>query len=48
MEIGVLAANRPARHFYEAMGGSVIAEREFDEEGEMLSLVVYGWDLGAS
>jgi len=41
--IGCLAANAPARRFYEALGGRVIAEREFDQDGVMLPEVVYGW-----
>ena len=45
MEIGVLAANEPARQFYETMGGTVVAERQFDEGGELLPEVVYGWTL---
>ena len=43
LQIGVLAANLPARGFYEATGGTRIGEREFDEEGESLLEVVYGW-----
>lgn len=42
--IGCLAANAPARRFYEALGGRVIAERDFDQDGFMLPEVVYGWD----
>ena len=45
VHIGVLAANQPARRFYEAMGGRFGWESEFDEEGEMLPEVVYVWDL---
>jgi ribosomal protein S18 acetylase RimI-like enzyme len=41
--IGCLAANAPARHFYEALGGSVVAERQFDQDGTLLPEVVYGW-----
>jgi ribosomal protein S18 acetylase RimI-like enzyme len=48
LQIGCLAANGPARGFYEALGGVVIAEREVDEGGFMLPEVVYGWaDIGA-
>lgn len=43
LQIGVLAANKPARRFYEAIGGQVIAEREFDEEGILLPEAVYEW-----
>ena len=45
VHIAVLAANLPARRFYEAMGGQFGEEREFDEDGEMLPEVVYVWDL---
>jgi ribosomal protein S18 acetylase RimI-like enzyme len=43
LEIGALAANAPARRFYEALGGRVVGERMFDEEGYLLPEVVYGW-----
>jgi GNAT superfamily N-acetyltransferase len=43
LRIGCLAANTPARRFYEALGGVVVAEREVDEEGFMMPEVVYGW-----
>lgn len=43
LHIAVLAANAPARRFYEAIGGQVVSEREFDEEGFLLPEVVYGW-----
>jgi ribosomal protein S18 acetylase RimI-like enzyme len=41
--IGCLAANAPARRFYEALGGRLVGEREYDEDGVMLPEVVYGW-----
>jgi GNAT superfamily N-acetyltransferase len=41
--IGCLAAGAPARRFYEALGGRVVGQRGFDEDGVMLPLVVYGW-----
>jgi ribosomal protein S18 acetylase RimI-like enzyme len=48
LHIGCLAANAPARRFYESLGGQVVIERLFDEEGVMLPEVVYGWaDTGA-
>jgi ribosomal protein S18 acetylase RimI-like enzyme len=48
LRIGCLAANEPARRFYEALGGQVIAERLFDQDGVMLPEVVYGWaDMSA-
>jgi ribosomal protein S18 acetylase RimI-like enzyme/8-oxo-dGTP pyrophosphatase MutT (NUDIX family) len=43
LQIGCLAANAPARRFYEALGGRLVGERLFDEEGVMLPEVVYGW-----
>ena len=44
LQIGCLAANTSARQFYEALGGRVIAERMFDQDGTPLPEVVYGWD----
>jgi ribosomal protein S18 acetylase RimI-like enzyme len=43
LRIGCLAANAPARRFYEALGGSVVGERMFEEGGHMLPGVIYGW-----
>lgn len=43
LRIAVLAANAPARRFYEAIGGVVVGEREFDEYGFKVAGVVYGW-----
>lgn len=43
LQIGVLAANSAARGFYEAIGGQVIAERSYKEEGIQLPELVYGW-----
>lgn len=43
LQIGCLAANAPARRFYEAVGGRLVGERLFDEEGVMLPEVVYEW-----
>jgi ribosomal protein S18 acetylase RimI-like enzyme len=43
VQIGCLAANAPARRFYESLGGRLIGERLFDEEGVMLPEFVYEW-----
>jgi GNAT superfamily N-acetyltransferase len=43
LNIGVLSANRPARAFYEAMGGREIGQGTDDEEGYLLPLTIYGW-----
>jgi GNAT superfamily N-acetyltransferase len=43
LQIGVLAANAPARKFYEAIGGAVIGEQEIDEYGFIVPGVIYGW-----
>ncbi len=43
LQIGCLAANAPARGFYEAIGGRLVSERLFDEDGVMLPEVVYEW-----
>jgi ribosomal protein S18 acetylase RimI-like enzyme len=48
LNIAVLSTNEPARGFYEAMGGTDVGERTFDEEGHLLAERVYFWpDLGA-
>jgi GNAT superfamily N-acetyltransferase len=43
LNIAVLTTNEPARGFYEAMGGTDVGERTFDEEGQLLSERVYSW-----
>lgn len=43
LQIGCLAANAPARRFYESIGGRVVGERTYDKEGHLLPGVVYGW-----
>lgn len=45
MHIGVLKTNEPARRFYERIGGTLVTERSFDEEGTPLPEIVYGWQL---
>jgi ribosomal protein S18 acetylase RimI-like enzyme len=48
LQIGVLTANLPARGFYEAMGGTEVGHRTFDEEGYLLPVTVYAWsDIAA-
>ncbi len=36
--------NDPARRYYEAIGGRLIDQRPFDDEGVLLDEVVYVWD----
>ena len=43
LHIAVLAVNTSARRFYEAIGGQIVGERDFDEEGVLLPEVLYGW-----
>jgi GNAT superfamily N-acetyltransferase len=43
LEIAVLTANAPARRFYEALGGQVVREAEFEDYGYLLPEVVYRW-----
>lgn len=44
----VLDGNRPARAFYEALGGRVAGQWEDRHEGLTLAEVAYGWvSLGA-
>lgn len=40
---GCLAANAPARRFYEAIGGRLAGARLFDENGILLPEVIYAW-----
>jgi GNAT superfamily N-acetyltransferase len=39
----VLDANRPARRFYEALGGKVIVAREQERDGVRAIGIAYGW-----
>jgi ribosomal protein S18 acetylase RimI-like enzyme len=39
----VFADNQPARHFYEALGGVLVAEDGFELGGAWLHEVAYGW-----
>jgi hypothetical protein len=41
--VGCLAANAPARRFYEALGARVVGEYEIDEYGIVLPGDTYGW-----
>ena len=43
LAIAVLSTNGPARGFYQAMGGTDVGERTFDEEGDLLAERVYFW-----
>ena len=44
MVVGVLAANRPARAFYESVGGALLGERDVNDSGVLLNEVVFVWD----
>ena len=41
--IRVLRENAPARRFYEALGGQLVLEEQFEERGAVLAGVGYGW-----
>ena len=41
--IRVLKENAPARHFYEALGGQLVLEEQFEDRGAVLVRVGYGW-----
>ena len=41
--IRVLKENAPARRFYEALGGQLVLEEQFEERGAVLVRVGYGW-----
>ena len=43
VEVVVLAANKPARRFYEALGASYLGPAELDEDGELLPGAIYEW-----
>ncbi len=43
VEVAVLAANVPARRFYEALGASYLGPAELDEDGESLTGAIYEW-----
>lgn len=44
----VFEENRPARRFYESLGGAVLAHDGFELGGAWISEVAYGWkELGA-
>lgn len=43
LHIGVVTANLDGRRFYEALGGSDIGERLFDEDGDLLPERIYAW-----
>ena len=42
--VGVLAANGPARRFYETVGGRLLGYRPIEDEGVVLEEAVYVWD----
>ena len=44
MVVWVLAENRPARRFYEALGGRYVTEKEHSIGGVSLMEVAYGWE----
>lgn len=46
VELSVLAANGPARRFYERIGGVLVESSTFDEDGTALPAVVYRWSIG--
>ncbi len=43
MLLWVFADNRPARRFYESLGGVLVAEDGFELGGAWLTEVAYGW-----
>jgi RimJ/RimL family protein N-acetyltransferase len=45
LHIGVLAANEPARRFYEAIGGRLVGSRPYEEDGYTLEEAVYAWEI---
>jgi GNAT superfamily N-acetyltransferase len=48
LTVGCLAANLPARGFYEALGAHLIGERVYEQSAFSAAELVYGWrDLAA-
>ena len=43
LRIGVLAANDEGCRFYQALGGELVGERLFDEDGDLLPERIYEW-----
>lgn len=43
MILWVFRDNQPSRRFYEAMGGELLYEKEFELAGTKLTEVAYGW-----
>lgn len=43
MLLSVLAANAPARRFYQALGGEVVGQQPIEIAGVTLAEVAYGW-----
>jgi ribosomal protein S18 acetylase RimI-like enzyme len=43
LQIGVLITNDDGCRFYQALGGQVLGERLFDEEGDLLPELIYAW-----
>lgn len=43
LTVGCLSSNRPARGFYEAMGGQLIGERVYEQSAFKTTELVYGW-----
>jgi GNAT superfamily N-acetyltransferase len=42
--VGVIAANDPARAFYESVGGVLLERRDSEDSGVLLDEVVYVWE----
>ena len=43
LQIGVLTANQDGSRFYQALGGQLVGERLFDEDGDLLPELIYAW-----
>ena len=46
--VNALSNSAPALRFYESIGGQLVFEREFEEEGVILSEMVYEWNIDAN
>jgi ribosomal protein S18 acetylase RimI-like enzyme len=47
IRLEVLSANLPARAFYKHSGGREISQGTFDEDGYLLPVTIYEWEVGS-
>lgn len=47
VRLEVLSANLPARAFYRQIGGREVGQGTFDEDGYLLPVTIYEWEIGS-